>query len=91
MNRRNFISNLLKVGAAFAILPSATTYARKWVQTDSAIVVPVSELTTGLNFVPEGRLIAQFKYYVLPLHYEFARVYFHAREQFNQPTPCLNR
>ncbi len=30
MNRRNFFGNLLKVGASFAILPSATLYARKW-------------------------------------------------------------
>lgn len=33
----------------------------------------------------KGRFAAWFKYYVRPLHYEFARVYFHKREQFCIP------
>jgi hypothetical protein len=30
MNRRSFFTNLTKAAAGFAILPTATTYARKW-------------------------------------------------------------
>lgn len=33
----------------------------------------------------KGQFGAWFKYYVRPLHYEFARVYFHKREQFCIP------
>ena len=33
----------------------------------------------------KGRFAAWFKYYVRPFHYEFARVYFHKREQFCIP------
>ena len=33
----------------------------------------------------KGQFAAWFKYYVRPLHYEFARVYFHKREQFCIP------
>ncbi len=34
MNRRNFISGLI---SSFVVLPSATTYARKWVKTNGVI------------------------------------------------------
>lgn len=30
MNRRGFLSGMLKLGAAFAILPPASTYSRIW-------------------------------------------------------------
>ena len=33
----------------------------------------------------KGQFAAWFKYYTRPLHYEFARVYFHKREQFCIP------
>jgi hypothetical protein len=33
----------------------------------------------------KGQFIAWFKYYVRPLHYEFANVWFHKREQFCVP------
>jgi hypothetical protein len=33
----------------------------------------------------KGQFIAWFKYYVRPLHYEFAEVFFHKREQFCIP------
>lgn len=38
----------------------------------------------------KGQFIAWFKYYVRPLHTEFAEVFFHKREQFCIPeiTPC---
>ena len=38
----------------------------------------------------KGQFIAWFKYYVRPLHYEFAEVFFHKREQFCIPQiqPC---
>jgi len=41
----------------------------------------------------KGQFIADFNYYVRPLHYEFLEVYFHKREQFCVPeidtcTPC---
>lgn len=32
MNRRSFISSMLRAGVAAMVLPSATTYARHWVQ-----------------------------------------------------------
>lgn len=38
----------------------------------------------------KGQFIADFKYYVRPLHYEFMEVFFHMREQFCVPEvlPC---
>lgn len=42
MNRRGFLSALLKAGAAFTILPPATTYNRLWRATPS-IIVPAWE------------------------------------------------
>lgn len=36
--RRNFLRNLLVAGAAFTVLPSAATYARKWVRTGPDLV-----------------------------------------------------
>lgn len=32
MNRRSFLSAILKAGVAAAVLPAATTYARRWVK-----------------------------------------------------------
>lgn len=43
MNRRNFLGKLLVGAAAFAILPSATTYARSWKPLGSGILVPNPE------------------------------------------------
>lgn len=40
MNRRGFLGAMLKAGAAFAVLPSALTYARQWKPTDAGLVVP---------------------------------------------------
>jgi hypothetical protein len=39
----------------------------------------------GNKWGNKGQFGAWFKYYVRPLHYEFARVYFHKREQFCIP------
>jgi hypothetical protein len=39
MNRRGFLSSILKAGIACAILPSALTYERRWVRTDSGIYI----------------------------------------------------
>jgi len=33
MDRRNFIATALRAAAGFAILPAATTYARRWAPT----------------------------------------------------------
>lgn len=41
MNRRSFFKKLAMATAAFTVLPSATTYARKWVtQAASPLLVP---------------------------------------------------
>ena len=40
MNRRGFLSAMLRAGAGFAVLPSALTYARTWQPTRSGLVVP---------------------------------------------------
>lgn len=34
MNRRSFLAAILKAGVGAAILPAATTYARRWVRGD---------------------------------------------------------
>lgn len=34
MNRRGFLSSILKAAAAFTILPAATTYAWNWIRTE---------------------------------------------------------
>lgn len=34
MNRRSFLTGMLKAGVASMILPSAATYARRWVKHD---------------------------------------------------------
>lgn len=39
MNRRSFLSSMLRAGAAFAVLPPAITYARQWKPTASGIYV----------------------------------------------------
>lgn len=39
MNRRNFIRGLIAASAGFAILPAATTYARKWVNPKTLWVI----------------------------------------------------
>lgn len=44
MNRRSFFETLGKAIAGFAILPAATTYARRWVPTASGVVVPEIEM-----------------------------------------------
>lgn len=51
MNRRHFFSSVAKAVACFAILPSATTYARKWVTLDSGVVAPYIEIVTDLETV----------------------------------------
>lgn len=38
MNRRNFLSSILKAGIGAAILPSAVTYARKWIKTETLFI-----------------------------------------------------
>lgn len=40
MNRRGFLSTMLKVAVACAVLPAATTYARTWKPLPSGIVIP---------------------------------------------------
>ncbi len=40
MNRRSFISSMLKAAVACAVLPAATTYARAWKPLASGVVVP---------------------------------------------------
>jgi hypothetical protein len=44
----------------------------------------------GNKWENKGQFISWFKYYVRPLHYEFAEVFFHKREQFCVPevSPC---
>ncbi len=39
----------------------------------------------GNKWENKGQFISWFKYYVRPLHYEFAEVFFHKREQFCIP------
>ena len=42
MNRRSFLSAILKAGVAAAILPSAVTYARKWkISKESTLLIPI--------------------------------------------------
>lgn len=41
MNRRSFLSSILKAGVAAAVLPSALTYARKWKVLESGFQVPL--------------------------------------------------
>jgi hypothetical protein len=38
MNRRGFLTSILKAGVAAMVLPSAVTYARQWKKTDNGIV-----------------------------------------------------
>ena len=40
MNKRGFLSLLLKGCVAAAILPSALTYERKWKVVDSGLLIP---------------------------------------------------
>lgn len=40
MNRRGFLSTMLKAAVACAVLPAATTYARTWKPLPSGIVIP---------------------------------------------------
>lgn len=53
MNRRSFLGDMLKAGVGAMLLPSATTYARRWVRTNdiwAATPSPVildSQLTCG--------------------------------------------
>lgn len=42
MNRRSFLRNLAVAAAGFAILPSATTYARKWKFTTPATIAKLN-------------------------------------------------
>lgn len=37
MNRRGFLGAMLKAGVGAMLLPSATTYARRWVESSSGI------------------------------------------------------
>lgn len=46
MNRRNFLGKLLAAGAAFSVLPSATTYARNWVKRE-ALWIPNPDYVTA--------------------------------------------
>lgn len=39
MNRRGFLSSMLKAGVGAMILPPALTYARRWVPTSSGILI----------------------------------------------------
>lgn len=48
MNRRNFFTKLGLASASIAILPSATTYARKWVKSQS-IWITQTELSKGIT------------------------------------------
>jgi len=52
MNRRGFLSAMLRAGAGFAVLPSALTYARTWQPTRSGLVMPsvVVPLPLGVRY-----------------------------------------
>lgn len=39
MNRRGFLGAMLKAGVSAMVLPTATTYARKWVKSDSLFLL----------------------------------------------------
>ena len=43
INRRNFLSGIIRAGIAAAVLPAATTYARRWVANYSGILIPNPE------------------------------------------------
>ncbi len=53
MNRRSFFTKLGLAAASFAVLPAATTYARKWVKpAEGLLFQKTNDILTSLNFVP---------------------------------------
>lgn len=48
MNRRGFLSGIIKAGVAAAILPPALTYARKWVKPSDQLIFRVHIADCGL-------------------------------------------
>lgn len=65
MNRRGFLTQLLKAGVGAAILPSATTYARRWVRTASGVLID-SEYSCVMVKPQPGYILRS---YVWSMHY----------------------
>lgn len=82
MNRRGFLRNIALAAASFGILPSATTYARKWVKPskDSNLYIPNDEY---INAPYEVRFIFNATVFEskIPLHKVAQPVVF-KREEF---------
>jgi hypothetical protein len=62
INRRGFLSGILKAGIGAMVLPSALTYARVWKPTASGVIVPIVtnyeivanyEIVRAPHFTPE--------------------------------------
>lgn len=47
MNRRNFIRNILVAGAAFTVLPPASTYERIWKVQRPGFWSPLKDIPSG--------------------------------------------
>ncbi len=50
MNRRSFLTSLIKASVGCSILPAATTYARTWKSTPQLAYDVVTDPLTGLSF-----------------------------------------
>lgn len=50
--RRGFLTDLIKLGVGCAILPSAVTYGRKWIKTDTIYTMRWEGITPPLYFLP---------------------------------------
>lgn len=79
VSRRNFIRDLLAAGAGFSILPSALTYARRWVRSGTGAIwvikwdpIDLPDHGRGLNawecvMVPPNTFVLHSKEYRLEI------------------------
>ena len=65
MNRRSFLSALLKAGVAAAVLPAATTYARRWVK-ERGLILP--DYSANARIDPSWKCFMQTPMPVVTLH-----------------------
>lgn len=65
MNRRSFLSSLLKGVVSAAILPSAVTYTRTWKTADSGLIIPRRSIIPRQFFFPND--VA--RYSLLPFYF----------------------
>lgn len=62
MNRRGFLSSILRASAAFSILPSATTYVRKWIASGN-ILVPSDEIVLSEFPIFDDKIMRNIRFY----------------------------